>query len=156
MRESLESNLRLAFTEARRAREHGNHPFGAVLVAADGQAIMAAENSVITQKDVTAHAEVNLIRAATKKYTGQQLSQFTIYASAEPCPMCAAAIVWANIRNVVFGLGMAKLYDLVGDMGDAPSLKLHSREIFEHAPWPVQVEGPLLEDEAILPHKDFW
>ena len=148
--------LRLAFTEANRAREHGNHPFGAVLVDAGGEAVMAAENSVITQGDATAHAELNLIRAATHNYSAKQLAGCTLYASTEPCPMCAGAIVWGNIRQVTFGLGMDKLYKLIGDAGEAPSLKLASREIFKHAPWPVTVKGPALEQEALLPRKNFW
>ena len=148
--------LRFAFTEALRAREHGNHPFGAVLVSSEGTALLAAENSVITQMDVTAHAELNLLRAATKNYRADQLATCVIYASAEPCPMCAAAIVWANIRQVVFGLGMHRLYDIIGDVGNSPTLKLAAREIFRHAPWPVQVQGPLLEEEAAQGHNDFW
>lgn len=149
-------NLRLAFTQARRAREHGNHPFGAVLVDSRGEAIMAAENSVVTGHDLTAHAELNLVRAASKRHSLEQLGQYTLYASAEPCPMCAAAIVWGNIRHVVFGLGINKLYDSFGATGNAPTLKLPCREIFRHAPWPVEIEGPLLEDEALGVHDNFW
>jgi tRNA(Arg) A34 adenosine deaminase TadA len=148
--------LRLAFNEAQHAREHGNHPFGAVLVDADGNAFLAAENSVITQTDATAHAELNLIREATKKYQAEQLASSTLYASAEPCPMCAGAIVWGNIRRVVFGLGMDALYKEIGDVPGAPSLKLQSRSVFESAPWPIEVIGPLMEKEASIPHKDFW
>ena len=148
--------LRLSFTEAKRAREHGNHPFGAALVDAEGRPFLAAENSVLTQSDATAHAELNLIRAATKKYRPEQLASCTLYASAEPCPMCAAAIVWGNVRRVIFGLGMDALYSLIGDVEGAPSLKLHAREVFIHAPWPIEVIGPALEEEAILPHQGFW
>ncbi|MFT5134924.1 MAG: tRNA(Arg) A34 adenosine deaminase TadA, partial [Gammaproteobacteria bacterium] len=129
---------------------------GAILVDADGHPFVAAENSVITENDVTAHAELNLIRAATKKYKAEQLASCTLYSSAEPCPMCAGAIVWGNIRRVVFGLGMDTLYGLAGDMGEAPSIKLHSRSVFEHAPWPIEVIGPVMEKEALIPHKDFW
>lgn len=148
--------LRVAFKEAMRAREHGNHPFGAVLVNADGEAILAAENSVITQKDVSAHAEINLLRAATRKLSADELSHCSVYASSEPCPMCASAMVWANTRKLVFGLGMEKLYMTFGDTGDAPVLKVGSREIFKYAPWPVTVTGPLLEDEALRVHEGFW
>ncbi|MBT7950668.1 MAG: nucleoside deaminase [Gammaproteobacteria bacterium] len=148
--------LRLAFTGAERARQHGNHPFGAALVDADGRAFLASENSVVSYRDATAHAELNLIRAATGKYTPEQLSTCTLYASSEPCPMCAGAIVWGNIRRVVFGLGMQALYKEIGDVPGAPSLKLQSRSVFEHAPWPIEVIGPVMETEALLPHKDFW
>ena len=148
--------LRIAIAEARRAREHGNHPFGAVLVTADGKAIMAAENSVVTQKDVTAHAELNLVRSASQKFDPAFLKSCSLYASSEPCPMCAGAIVWANIRRVVFGLSMHSVYELIGEVPDAPSLKMGAREVFQRAPWPVDVTGPMLEDEARVVHEDFW
>ena len=131
--------LRVAFKEAEQSREHGNHPFGAVLVNAEGEVILAAENSVVTQNDVSGHAEINLLRAATKKYSANELKHCTVYASSEPCPMCASAMVWANIRHLVFGLGMEKLYSNFGDISDAPALKMYSRDIFKHAPWPVNV-----------------
>ena len=151
-----ENLLRLAFTEAQHAKEHGNHPFGAVLVNAEREPLLAAENSVLTQKDVTAHAELNLVRAATKNYKPEQLALCTLYTSAEPCAMCAGAIVWGNIRQVVFGLGMESLFTLIGDVENFQSLRLPSRSVFEYASQPIQVTGAVLEEEALIPHKDFW
>ena len=148
--------LRLSFLQAQRAREHGNHPFGAVLVNPDGDPALAAENSVITQKDVTAHAELNVIRAASKKFSAETMKGFTLYSSAEPCPMCASAIVWANIRRVVYGLGMKGIYEVIGDLPGAPTLKMHARKIFQYAPWPIEINGPVLEEEARVPHAGFW
>ena len=156
MSEDELAHLRQTFVVAHQAREHGNHPFAAVLINTNNEVVLTAENSVVTDADTTAHAEINLIRAATPKFTPEQLSNFTLYASAEPCAMCASAMVWANIRNVVFGLGVDKIYAMFGDTGDAPVLVLASREIFKHAPWPVKVQGPMLEEEAAIPHADFW
>ena len=90
------NSLRVAINVARHAREHGNHPFGAVLVDASGEHLLAAENSVITHKDATGHAEMNLVRGATWKYDTSMLKDSTLYASGEPCPMCAGAIVWVE------------------------------------------------------------
>ena len=143
-----EHYLRIAFREAGRARERGNHAFGALLVDADGEPILAAQNSVVTDDDVTAHAEMNLLRAASRKYQPEQLKTFTLYASGEPCPMCAGAIVWANIRRVVFGLGMEAIYRLFDADPDAPALPMHAVGVFDQAPWPMDVIGPLLENEA--------
>ena len=143
-----EHYLRIAFREAERARERGNHAFGALLVDADGEPILAAQNSVVTDDDVTAHAEMNLLRAASRKFQPEQLKTFTLYASGEPCPMCAGAIVWANIRRVVFGLGMEAIYRLFDADPDAPALPMHAAGVFDQAPWPVEVIGPMLEDEA--------
>jgi len=151
--------LRIAFGFAQKSRKSGNHPFGALLVAADGEVILAAENSVVTQKDATAHAEMNLVRAVTREYAPSLLATCTVYASAEPCPMCAGAIVWGNVRRVVYGLGMAGIYELITARGtdpEAPGLAMHAREVFAAAPWPVEVIGPALEAEARAPHAGFW
>lgn len=143
-----EHYMRIAYREAKRALEQGNHPFSALLVDTDGKPVMAAQNSVITDKDVTAHAEINLIRAASRKFEPDQLKSFTLYASAEPCPMCAGAIVWANIRRVVFGLGMVATYELYDAGPDDPALRMHAAGVFAEAPWPIEVIGPMLEGEA--------
>ena len=62
-------HLRSAIAVAWRAREHGNHPFGAVLVDANNQLILEAENTVITERDCTGHAETNLVRLACERYS---------------------------------------------------------------------------------------
>lgn len=150
------SYLRQAITVANAAREHGNHPFGAILVNSAGELLLSAENTVVSDNDPTAHAELNLLRHASVKYSSAALADCTLYSSSEPCPMCASATVWSNIRSLVFGLGMDALYQQFGDTGDAPTLKMPSREIFKLAPWPVKVSGPLLEEEAIASHANFW
>jgi len=76
-------------------------PFGAVIVK-DGKIISKAHNTVIENFDPTAHAEVNAIREACKKLNTHDLSGCTLYASAEPCPMCLSAIIWANIKEVYY------------------------------------------------------
>ena len=76
-------------------------PFGAVIVRGD-EIISHAHNTVIKSKDPTAHAEVNAIRMAAKKLDTHDLSGCVLYTSAEPCPMCLSAIVWANIREVYY------------------------------------------------------
>ena len=143
-----EHYLRIAFKEAERARERGNHAFGALLVDADGAPVLAAQNSVVTDGDVTAHAEMNLLRIASRKFEPGKLKSFTLYASGEPCPMCAGAIVWVNIRRVVFGLGMEAIYRLFDADPDAPALPMHAAGVFAEAPWAMEVIGPMLEDEA--------
>ena len=143
-----EHYLRIAFREAERARERGNHAFGALLVDADGEPLLAAQNSVVTDNNVIAHVEINMVQAASRKFQPEQLQTFTLYVSAEPCPMCAGAIVWANIRRVVFGLGMEGIYELFDAGPDDPALRMHAADVFTAAPWPMEVIGPMLEDEA--------
>lgn len=76
-------------------------PFGAVIVK-NGEIIVSAHNTVMESKDPTAHAEVNAIRKACQKLNTHDLSGCILYTSAEPCPMCLSAIIWANIKIVYF------------------------------------------------------
>ena len=76
-------------------------PFGAVIVK-DDEIIATAHNTVIESVDATAHAEVNAIRLASKNLNTHDLSNCILYTSAEPCPMCLSAIIWANIKEVYY------------------------------------------------------
>jgi tRNA(Arg) A34 adenosine deaminase TadA len=76
-------------------------PFGAVIVK-DGKIIARAWNKVKENKDPTAHAEILAIRKAGKKLGTHRLDGCEIYSSCEPCPMCLAAIYWANISKIYF------------------------------------------------------
>ncbi len=76
-------------------------PFGAVIVK-NGKIISKAHNTVIKSKDATAHAEINAIRKASEILGTHDLSGCILYTSAEPCPMCLSAIIWANIKKVYY------------------------------------------------------
>ena len=147
--------LRVSFEIAGNARKRGNHPFGALLVDEKGQIVLEAENTVITARDCTCHAEMNLMRMASSKYTRDFLANCTIYTSTEPCPMCAGAIFWANVRRVVYGLSEEGLYEIVGGESEE-ALYLPCREVFGRGKKPIEVVGPLLEDEAREVHRGFW
>ena len=82
-------------------------PFGAVIVK-DGKIIATAHNEVIKTNDPTMHAEVNVIRKASKLLGRFDLSDCEIYSSCEPCPMCFAAIHWAKMKKLYIG---ASRYD---------------------------------------------
>ncbi len=146
--------LRMAITLAASARQHGNHPFGALLADQTGNVLLTAENSVNTAQDATGHAELNLVRLASAQLSAQALARTTLYTSTEPCPMCAGAIFWSGIGKVVYALSEDGLYSLTGDSPE--SLKLPCREVFARAGRPVEVLGPMLEDEAIIVHQGFW
>lgn len=149
-------HLRTAIEIAQRAREHGNHPFGAILVDKNNQVRLEAENSVVTGKDCTGHAETNLMRLATQNFSAEELESCTLYTSTEPCAMCAGAIHWGNVRRVVFALSEVALYDLIGPSPE--HLLLPCREVFSHSQRTVNVEGPALElnAEARAVHEGFW
>lgn len=147
--------IRKAIEVARRARENGNHPFGAILVDEHGRLLLETENTVITGGDITGHAETNLMRMASKKYNSEFLAKCTLYTSTEPCPMCAGAIFWGNVRRVVYGLSEQSLYALTG-IDHEEVLLLPCRDIFEKGEKTIEVVGPLLEEEARSVHEGFW
>ena len=155
----MESNdqkfIRLSIQVARKAREHGNHPFGAILVSEDGDVLLEAENTVVTERDCTGHAETNLMRAATAKYDVEYLARCTLYTSTEPCPMCSGSIFWGNVRRVVFGLRGNKLFEMVPD-GSDEVLYIPTRKVFDHGRKEIEVTGPVLEAEAKDVHTGFW
>lgn len=76
-------------------------PFGAIIIK-DNKIISCSHNTVLKDKDPTAHAEVNAIREACKKLNTYDLSECSIYTTCEPCPMCMSAIMWANIDKVYY------------------------------------------------------
>lgn len=148
---SLEEEfLRRAIGLARQARENGNHPFGALLVL-DGREILAAENSVKTDRNPTSHAETNLIQKAILELSPQDLARATLYTSCEPCAMCSGAIYWAGVRKIVYALSSEELAGLAG-----ADFLVPCRELFATARESVEVAGPLLREEAIKVHKGYW
>jgi tRNA(Arg) A34 adenosine deaminase TadA len=147
--------IRVAIDVARKARDKGNHPFGAVLVDEQGHILMEAENTVVTEKDCSGHAETNLMRQASREYDSDFLAECTIYTSTEPCPMCAGAIFWGNVRRVVYGLSQEGLYEMTGEDAEEV-LYLPCRELFGKGQKPVEVIGPILEEEARKVHEGFW
>ena len=151
-----EGFLRRAFEVARRARARGCHPFGAILVGSDGAVLLEAENGFLPDRDMTAHAERLLASQASKAYRPEFLAICTMYASAEPCAMCAGAIYWAGIGRVVFGLSERRLKAMTGSHAENPTLDLPCRTVFAAGQRPVDVIGPLLEDEAAALHDGMW
>lgn len=94
--------MTMALAEAHKALAMGEVPIGCVIVA-DGQVVGRGHNLTETLQDVTAHAEMQAITAATNTLGGKYLSQCTLYVTVEPCVMCAGAIGWSQIRRVVYG-----------------------------------------------------
>jgi tRNA(Arg) A34 adenosine deaminase TadA len=159
MRNSGVSNdaffINRAIELSKQALESGNHPFGALLVDDHGNILLEAQNTVITAKDITGHAELNLVRAASASYDPDFLASCTLYTSTEPCPMCSGAIFWSNIRRVVYGMGADQLYELVGWESEE-ILNLPCKEVFHTGHKKILVEGPIQENDARQVHIGFW
>ena len=81
---------------------HDGGPFGAVIVR-DGEVIASGHNRVLSSNDSTCHGEIDAIRKAESRLGTYDLSGCELYTTGEPCPMCLAAILWANIKKVYYG-----------------------------------------------------
>jgi tRNA(adenine34) deaminase len=99
--------MRMALEEARDAAAHAEVPIGAVIVA-ENRVIARAANRTIRDCDPTAHAEIVALRAAARSIGNYRLTDATLYATIEPCAMCAGAIIQARIARVVYGADDAK------------------------------------------------
>jgi len=148
--------LRESIKTAATSRNKGNLPFGCILVDADGNIIKQGENSIVTDKNAIAHCEINLVNNISGIYTKEFLQTCTVYASTEPCPMCAAAIFWSGIGRLVFALGKEKFHEIVGTINPAYLLELSAEEVLSKGGRKVKVEGPLLEEEAIDFYKTIY
>lgn len=138
------AHLRHAIAESRIARRRGDMPYGAVLADASGTFLLAAQNTQVTQQDITGHAELNLLREASRRFGTAALRGGTVYASGEPCAMCAGAIYWSGAARVVFALGAATMQRL--DPSDSAADLPDCRAMLGGAH--IEVAGPFLEDEA--------
>lgn len=145
-----EELLKRCYRLARSAVAHGNHPFGALLWK-DDKVLMEAENTVVTQMDVTGHAELNLVRNASKRLDPETFTDATLYTSTEPCIMCQGAIYWAGIPRLVYGVPGSSLAMLQRAGWYVPS-----RENYQRMHAAIEVTGPILEAEGMQIHERFW
>ncbi|MGV8872013.1 MAG: nucleoside deaminase [Rhodococcus sp. (in: high G+C Gram-positive bacteria)] len=136
-----EHHLARAIVLAGEAGQNGNRPFGAVLVAGDGSVIAEGRNEGTSSGDITAHAELAAIRAADAPTTGA-----TMYASGEPCPMCAAAMVWAGLARIVFAASEPAFSEI---LPAGTRFGLRCAEVVASAHVSITVDGPFLETEAL-------
>ncbi|MFW0794058.1 nucleoside deaminase [Gordonia sp. CPCC 205515] len=151
-----ERYLRESIDLAAAARARGDHPFGSLLVDADGNSVLTALNTVNTESDPTGHAETNLVREAGRLFSDAERRDLILYTSTEPCAMCAGAIYWAGVPTVVFALGEADLRTLTGADPQNPTLALPCREVFARGAHPTTVRGPFDIPAAHEVHVGFW
>lgn len=147
-------HLRQANDIAKRSRQFGHHPFGAILTAPDHITVLMTQGNV----DTVNHAEAVLVRAAVTNFSPTYLWGCTLYTTAEPCAMCAGTLYWGNIGRLVYGIAETDLLGLTGNDAQNPTLDLPCRLVFERGQKPIRVWGPV-EDvaaEVIAVHQDFW
>ena len=148
--------LRRAIELGAAAGRRGNRPFGAVVVSAAGDVLGEGANDNAVSGDCTAHAEINALRAVSPRHGRDELQHATMYASGEPCVMCAGAIFWSNIRRVVFGIDAVGLRVFRATQAHAGDVVMSCRDVFAASPHPIHTIGPALVDEAAAPHRAFW
>lgn len=149
--------LRESIRVADEARAAGRHPFGSIVVSADGHIVASfGNNSLPPEGDPTQHAELQAVAHAFRVLGADGMTGSTLFTSAEPCAMCAGAAYWTGIDRVVYALSERRLLELTGDHPENPTFALPCREIFARGQRAIEVVGPLLEDEAALAHEGFW
>lgn len=109
MIQPLREFMEAAMAEAVRARESGDYAVGTIIVK-DGEVVARASNRSKRDEDPTAHAEILAIRDATRRFGTRHLKGCVLYATHEPCPMCASAAVWAMLDGIVSG---ARMEDMI-------------------------------------------
>ena len=114
-----EAFMRRAIESARRGLAAGGPPVGTCVVR-DGKPIATAHNSVVSELDVTAHAEVMAIRKACRSLGVIDLSGCHLYVTVEPCAMCMAACHYAGISLIVFGARLSDMDAITGNELIAP------------------------------------
>ena len=138
MSKTHEKWMELALEQARLAQAMSEVPVGAVLVQ-DDQLIASAHNQPIYSNDPTAHAEIQLLRAAGKQLNNYRFPNTTLYVTLEPCTMCLGAMIHARVSRIVFGAYDEK----TGVCGSCQDLS--TSKCFNHS---IETEGGILADEC--------
>lgn len=125
------------------AAEHGNEPFGALLVK-DDRIVYTSENQIYTRTDPTFHAEAGLIRRFCAETKITDLREYTLYSSCEPCFMCCGAMVWVKLGRLVYGASDRDLCEILGKEG-ADCCKL----VFGHSGHQPNIAGYVLRDKSL-------
>lgn len=147
--------LRRVIAGAQGSRDAGRHPFASLIVL-DGQVIAESQSMKSGNTDATNHSEMRVVREASATRPPPVLARATLYASTEPCAMCAGATYWAGVGRVVFGFSETSLRKLTAAHPWNPTLALPCRELFARGSRKIEVIGPYLEEEAAVPHRGFW
>jgi tRNA(Arg) A34 adenosine deaminase TadA len=115
-------------------------PFGSLLVGPGGDVLAEARNTVVTERDITAHPELKMARWAARQLDAELTRRTTMYTSCQPCPMCAGAIARSGLGRVVFALSGEQLQELKppGAVSpDAAQVAYEGPALFAEAPVPI-------------------
>ena len=142
--------MRRAIELSRLAVEHGNEPFGAVLVK-NGEIVFTNENQIYTKHDPTFHGEAGLIREFCAQTGITNLHEYTLYSSCEPCFMCSGAMVWVRLGRLVYGASNIDLERILGSEGCECS-----KLVFDHSFWQPEVTAGVLREESLAVLENYF
>jgi len=134
------------------ARQRGDLPFACMLLDSQGQVIVSAGNSINSQKDSYAHAEMVLFKAIVGRYSREFLAGCTLVTSDEPCAMCSGALYWSGVGRLVYGLSKASYYQHFPTMADYV-FQASAAEVLAQGGRPVLVQGPFFEADFLQSHQ---
>jgi len=134
--------MQIAIETCREGLAAGQSPFGCAIASGD-QVIAKAHNTVVLTTDITAHAEVNAIRAGCLATGEIFLTDAVVATTCEPCPMCMAALHWARVKTVYFGATIAD-----ADSSGFNELQLPAAELLRIGGSEVQLVGEVLADQC--------
>ena len=145
-----EDFMKIAIELSKKAVEHGNEPFGAVLVK-DGEIVYTNENQIYSATDPTFHAEAGLIRRFCAETHITDLSEYTLYSSCEPCFMCSGALVWVKLGRLVYGASNNDLCDILND----PKCEC-SNMVFSNSLFALKVTSGVMREESLEVLKKYF
>ena len=142
--------MRKAIELSRLAVEHGNEPFGAVLVK-NNEIVFTNENQIYTRHDPTFHGEAGLIREFCAQTGITNLQEYTMYSSCEPCFMCSGAMVWVKLGRLVYAASNMELEKILGNEGCNCS-----KMVFDNSFWQPQITAGVLREESLVILKAYF
>jgi tRNA(adenine34) deaminase len=138
-----EEYMKIALEEAKISLKEGNHGFGSMIIK-NNQILVSTHDQEETEHDPTSHAEINAIRGVAQKY-GRDFDGCTLIATHEPCPMCASAILWSGIKNLVYG------YSITEALAQGRRrIPLTCRELFARADSDIQIHAGVMNEQCAI------
>ena len=150
MKDIIEKYMRIAIQEAQIAKEHGENPFGAVLLNQDFQFCNKAHSKSIELFDPSAHAEVLVIREYCQKEKLVYLKNYILVCSGEPCIMCSGVIKWAKLAKVYFSVPQENI-----NITSGGKLKPSCESIINTGKNKIEITGKILLEEGMHIFKNY-
>lgn len=137
-KKQIEDLIRLTQVEVDKAMKSGNAPFGAIVTDKKGQIIVTSYNTVNSDMDPTAHAEINLLKKLAKKLRTVKFKDCLVFINSEPCSMCSSAMIRSGIKDIYYG----------ADQEDNQILKIPLKIIAKKSKEHIKITKGILKTEC--------